>query len=87
MNNTEKELTTREAEDEEDSGDDETLGEVDDGAGGILHFISYGVSNDDEDVLRLTWNTPHACEDTKDEAGDGTKKGAHWGFFTWFIIV
>jgi hypothetical protein len=54
-----------------------------------LVFKSYGTEKDpksDEEwgVLRLDWNTKHACEDSiNEDKSDGT----HWGFFTWFIIV
>ena len=61
--------------DEEKTGDDGTPS---------LKFEKYG---DEEgiDVLRLEWRTMYACEDFKD--GEDKAKAAHWGFFTWFIIV
>ena len=85
---TEKSIRSREVDDDDDDENDETKEKVDDGAGGSLQFISYGPGNEDEDILRLKWNTKYACEDAKDAPdGDGGKKRAHWGFFTWFIVV
>jgi hypothetical protein len=55
-----------------------------------LRFISYEdqkIKDEEWGVLRLEWNTKYACEgavDAPKEPGDG---GAHWGFFTWLIIV
>ena len=52
-----------------------------------LKFIRYGPTSEDseEDTLRLEWRTKYACEGSKD-GGAGSKR-AHWGFFTWFIIM
>ncbi len=65
-----------------------------------LRFVSYGPTTDDssEDTLRLEWRTRYACEGYKkgkEEDGDGKSgngngggsRNAHWGFFTWFIIM
>lgn len=44
----------------------------------------------DVGVLRMTWHTKHACE-KREDSGDDTdgddNSSAHWGFFTWFIIM
>lgn len=86
-----KALLSREDADEDgDGGDDKKEQErkakkqTDDGEGGILKFMSYGLVGDDE-VLSLEWRTKYACEDAKD--GGETKSSGHWGFFTWFIII
>lgn len=42
-------------------------------------------TDDDVDVLRLEWRTRYACEDYKSEKD--AERRAHWGFFTWFIII
>ncbi|QUC21876.1 uncharacterized protein UV8b_06117 [Ustilaginoidea virens] len=61
-----------------------------------LIWESYGPEKDG-DVLRLTWRTKYACEKKRDgeDGGDGGGDGgghggdasAHWGFFTWLVIV
>jgi len=50
-----------------------------------LSFERYDQSNPEVDVLRLSWRTLHACENALDN-GD-SKTTAHWGFFTWFILM
>jgi autophagy-related protein 27 len=46
-----------------------------------LKFIGYDQGGEtDFDTLRLEWHTEHACEAEKE-------KRAHWGFFTWFLIM
>lgn len=55
-----------------------------------MKFISYKdekVGKDDEDwgVLRISWSTKFACENTVNEPSPN--KGSSWGFFTWFIIM
>lgn len=50
-----------------------------------LILKTYDSSGTDMDILRLTWRTKFACLDAGDEK-DSTKN-AHWGFFTWFIIM
>jgi hypothetical protein len=49
-----------------------------------LSFKKYGAEGD-IDVLRLEWRTRYACESLDD--GDARQPSAHWGFFTWFIIM
>ncbi|KAG6005935.1 type II membrane protein [Claviceps maximensis] len=59
-----------------------------------LIWESYGPEQD-ADVLRLTWHTKYACEkrngnndDDDGKKGDGGgDASAHWGFFTWFVVV
>lgn len=55
-----------------------------------LIWESYG-SEQDVDVLRLTWHTKYACEkrDGSDDSnkGDGGNATSHWGFFTWFVVI
>lgn len=81
---------TETPEHEGDKKDERSLStRADDPKKQALVFKSYGTEKDaksDEEwgVLRLDWNTKHACEDAVNEdKGDGT----HWGFFTWFIIM
>jgi hypothetical protein len=54
-----------------------------------LSFVRYDQS-DEIDTLRLSWRTKYACENAKDlpdtDGGD-KKSSAHWGFFTWFILM
>jgi hypothetical protein len=54
-----------------------------------LKVISYkdeDVKNEVWGVLRLEWQTKHACEDAVNTPGnDGSSKG--WGFFTWLIVM
>jgi hypothetical protein len=38
------------------------------------------------DTLFLTWYTEHACAEKAGEEAPGDES-AHWGFFTWFILV
>ena len=71
--------------DDDDDDDDNKSGQVtDDGHGGKLKFIRWQ-EEEDANVLRLEWDTEHACEDASD-SGDKSGSG-HWGFFTWFIIM
>jgi len=53
-----------------------------------LRFISYkdekGDKGEEWGVLRLEWNTKYACENAVDMPKEA---GAHWGFFTWLIII
>ncbi|KAF7547540.1 hypothetical protein G7046_g8968 [Stylonectria norvegica] len=53
-----------------------------------LIWESYGAEKD-ADILRLTWYTQYACEkrDGSEEDDGNTDVSAHWGFFTWFVIV
>ena len=82
------------AEGAEDDGDDEDEDvdepeedepEVDSDKDRSLRFISYGNRKDGK-VLRLEWRTKHACQGHRDEQKEANKK-AHWGGFTWFIII
>lgn len=52
-----------------------------------LIFDSYGPMSDNGnvDVLRLTWHTELACEDSETDGGSSSSE--HWGFFTWLIIL
>ncbi|TDZ15106.1 Autophagy-related protein 27 [Colletotrichum orbiculare MAFF 240422] len=55
-----------------------------------LIWNSYGPAEKGEmDVLRLTWHTKYACEDTFDTPGEPGSGDAssHWGFFTWFVVL
>ena len=76
-------------ENEVDSDEEEIKEEIEDGAGGTISFLSYGevATDDKEDVLRLKWTTPHACEDAINKPETGGSSGAQWGFFTWFIVM
>jgi hypothetical protein len=52
-----------------------------------LRFLSYkdeNIKGDEFGVLRLEWNTKYACEDWVNQPRE---HGAHWGFFTWLIIM
>ena len=53
-----------------------------------LRFISYkdekGDKGEEFGVLRLKWNTKYACEDAINLPKEPS---AHWGFFTWLIIM
>ncbi|EER42503.1 conserved hypothetical protein [Histoplasma capsulatum var. duboisii H88] len=72
--------------DEDGPGDDKKDGKTDDDKKAedkSLRFKSYG-QVDNVFVLRLDWVTKHACEDFED---DGSGKAAHWGFFTWLIVI
>lgn len=79
------------ADDEDDNkGDDQNLGdrsgeETDDGDGGKIKLLSWD-NEDDTKILRLKWDTQHACEDAEDGGSGGSSSG-HWGFFTWFILM
>jgi hypothetical protein len=54
-----------------------------------LKVISYkeeAVKEEVWGVLRLEWQTKHACEDAVNTPGnDGSSTG--WGFFTWLIVM
>lgn len=50
-----------------------------------LQFVSYDTTGNDADILRLTWETRHACEGVKDEKD--AEESSHWGFFTWFVLM
>jgi len=53
-----------------------------------LTFVSYITANENEDVLHMTWKTKHACEDNFSKGGGGSSSpSAHWGFFTWLLII
>lgn len=69
---------------DEDSDPEDDGGEVDDGQGGKLKFLSYEDVQDIQ-VLSLEWTTKYACEDAS-SGGSSTSSG-HWGFFTWVIIM
>lgn len=52
-----------------------------------LRFLSYkdeSIKGEDWGVLRLEWSTKYACENSINEPRDS---GAHWGFFTWILIM
>jgi hypothetical protein len=52
-----------------------------------LKVVSYTEENlrgDMWGVLRLDWQTKHACEDASSIPSNGS---SGWGFFTWFIIM
>jgi hypothetical protein len=66
---------------EEDDGADDS----EDPNSPSLKFVRYDEGEGDVDVLRLSWQTKYACEDSKDE--QDAEKGSHWGFFTWFILM
>lgn len=81
---------TRRAEDDEDDDEDDEVPELPDlDKGKSLQFVSYKPDSDGVGVLRLNWKTKYACEGAYDDpsTGGGSNKSAHWGFFTWFIIV
>lgn len=75
---------------DDDGGEKKPAGEIQLGAGknASLVFDSWGASdeNPDVDVLRLTWRTKYACEGRSDEGGNDSAS-AHWGFFTWLVIL
>jgi hypothetical protein len=50
-----------------------------------LSYIGYNTKDENVDVLRLEWRTKYACEDYKQQKD--AERRAHWGFFTWFIIM
>ncbi|KAI1492832.1 autophagy-related protein 27 [Biscogniauxia mediterranea] len=64
-----------------------------------LVFVSYGAmeGQDNTDVLRLRWSSKHVCASTADDGSDGSdgsggsdggrESSAHWGFFTWLVII
>ncbi|KAF6835272.1 autophagy-related protein 27 [Colletotrichum plurivorum] len=55
-----------------------------------LIWDSYGpAEKGDEDVLRLTWHTKYACEDSfgKPSEPENGDTSSHWGFFTWFVVL
>jgi autophagy-related protein 27 len=54
-----------------------------------LKFVSYGSDKGDTmlDVLRLTWETKHACEGVFDAPDEDAPQGSHWGIFTWLVIM
>lgn len=70
--------------DEDKNGDDKKDAE-EDKTTPSLEFIRYDQDNADVDVLRLKWRTKYACEGAKDDKD--AEKSAHWGFFTWFIVM
>jgi hypothetical protein len=94
-------LRTRDDEKKDDDKDGE---DGEDGESSIEHQLkkedaalvwgSYKAEKDD-DVLRMTWYTKHACEkrDGNDKDKDGGKdedegnQSASWGLFTWFVII
>lgn len=59
-----------------------------------LSFVRYD-KTETINTLRLSWRTKWACENAKDlpnkddgdKDGDDKKSSAHWGFFTWFILM
>jgi hypothetical protein len=50
-----------------------------------LTYIDYNKDDENVEVLRLEWRTLYACEDYKQKKD--AERRAHWGFFTWFIIM
>ncbi|KAI2610776.1 autophagy-related protein 27 [Hypoxylon fragiforme] len=55
-----------------------------------LIFKSYAPldENSNVDVLRLTWKSKYACEKREDDGeGEEPQPSAHWGFFTWMVIL
>lgn len=52
-----------------------------------LIFDSYGPLSDNGnvEVLRLTWHTEFACEDSQQDGGSSSSN--HWGFFTWLFVL
>lgn len=64
-----------------------------------LLFDRYGPSDSDNnvDVLHLTWSTKYVCQSKADDGSDGSGDGdagnkpknssSHWGAFTWIIIL
>lgn len=76
---------TRRAEDDDGDDPEPELPDLDKGKS--LSLKRYDDTGD-MGVLRLEWRTKYACEGAnKDKPSSGGKNGAHWGFFTWFIIV
>lgn len=81
----------------DDKGDDDGEGD-DEGESSMEHQLkkddaaliweSFGPEKD-ADVLRLTWYTKYACEkrDDSDDPDEDGGASAHWGFFTWFVIM
>lgn len=53
-----------------------------------LIFDSYGPLSDNSniEVLRLTWHTEYACEDSRQDGGSSNSSN-HWGFFTWLFVL
>lgn len=74
----------REDGDGDDGDDNRELPDLDKGK--ALQFKNYKKEKDTR-VLRLEWKTKYACEGTSDKQPSEGKKGASWGFFTWFLII
>jgi len=77
--------------DEEDGGEgkgregaNKSGEETDDDDGGTIKLLSWENEGDTK-VLRLKWDTQHACENA--EGGGSSSSSGHWGFFTWFILM
>ena len=75
-------------EDEHKHPDWEKAASSSDGKGGTLKFEKYLTDDSKVSTLRLTWTTPHACEDAS-EGGDSSdeQRSGGWGFFSWFFFL
>jgi len=69
---------------EDQGGADKSGEEADDDNGGTIKLLGWENEGDTK-ILRLKWETEHACENAED-GGSGPSNG-HWGFFTWFILM
>nr|POE72995.1 autophagy-related protein 27 [Quercus suber] len=71
-----------------DDGDGDVPALPDLDADKSLKFVRYDTDGEDEDVLRLSWQTKYACEGAIDDIPkNGGKSKGSWGFFTWFLII
>jgi hypothetical protein len=80
-----EERLARRADSDDDGDKDDKDDKADNGA--ALQFVSYErepARGDEADVLRLKWLTKYACEDEASKPKDDV---AHWGFFTWIILI
>lgn len=69
---------------EDQEGADKSGEETDDDNGGTIKLLSWDNEGDTK-ILRLKWDTQHACEEA--EGGGSDSSSGHWGFFTWFILM
>jgi len=60
--------------------------------GTCMYDLSFGGYDQSQeiDVLKLSWRTKYVCADVEQspaKGGDPKSSSAHWGFFTWFILM
>lgn len=70
---------------DDEGGADKSGEETDDDNGGTIKLLSWDNEGDNTKILRLKWETQHACENAQD--GGSSSSSGHWGFFTWFILM